>query len=411
LSGDAQPAPAKHPSRVRDTLLVLLAVGFAASISLSEAVLAALALWLVTTGRARGGSRTLAWPLAGPIVAFACWTVVTALASGRPLESLFAAKNLLILATVWIVFHALPDVGGAHRFVTRLGWALALVSLVAIAQVATCSGNRLHLQDPTLPPLVRSVFGRCARAHGFFSIYMTFAGVLGAMLLATLPRFGSAERPRWLAPLVWLVNAIAFGLTLVRGAWLGFAAGLLVILALLRRRAMVLFAVLVLAAGIFTVPGILARVETIADPSEPNARARLYMIQTGLRLAAEHPLLGLGPGGVKRAYSQYAPPEAVKRATGHLHNTPLQIAVERGLVGLAFWLAIFVDFFARAVRVLRRLPRDDEGARALVVGAVSAVAGFLVAGLFEYNFGDAEVLLVVMTIMALPFVVERELSN
>jgi O-antigen ligase len=206
------------------------------------------------------------------------------------------------------------------------------------------------------------------------------------------------------------VSAIAFGVTFVRGAWLGFAAGLLVILALLRRRAMVLGAVLVLAAGIFVVPGVLARIETIVDPADPNARERLFMIQTGLRLAAEHPLLGLGPGGVKRAYPEQAPREAVKRATGHLHNTPLQIAVERGLVGLAFWLAIFVDFFVRAVRVLRRLPRDDEGARALVVGAVSAVAGFLSAGLFEYNFGDAEVLLVVMTIMALPFVVERDLD-
>lgn len=403
------PAPAKRPSRVRDTLLVLLAVGLAASISLSETVLAALALWLIATRGARGGPPAFAWPLAGPIVGFAGWTVVTALTSGRPIESLFAAKNLLILATVWIVLHGLPDEAGAHRFVTRLGWALALVSVVAIAQVATCSGDRLHVQDPTLPPLVRSVFGRCARAHGFFSIYMTLAGVLGAVLLATLPRLGFADRPRWLARLVWLVSAIAFGLTFVRGAWLGFAAGLLVILALLRRRAMVLGAVLVLAAGIFAVPGILARVETIADPADPNARERLFMIQTGLRLAAEHPLFGLGPGGVKRAYPDYVPPEAVKRATGHLHNTPLQIVVERGLVGLGLWLAIFVDFFVRAARVLRRLPRDDEGARALVVGALSAVAGFLVAGLFEYNFGDAEVLLVVMTVMALPFVVERDL--
>jgi len=398
-------------SRVRDTLLVLLAVGLAASISLSETVLLVLASWLVATRKARGGYRPLGWPMAGPILGFAGWTVVTALTSGRPLESLVATKGLWTLATVWIVLHALPDAPGARRFLTRLVWALALVSVVAIVQVATCSGARLHVQDPALPPLVRSVFGRCGRAHGFFSIYMTLAGVLGAVLLATLPRLGSPERPRWLARLTWLVSAIAFGLTFVRGAWLGFAAGVLATLALLRRRIATLWVVLVFVAGILAIPGVLARVETIADPADPNARERLFMIQAGLRLAAEHPLLGIGPGGVKHAYPEYAPREAVKRATGHLHNTPLQIAVERGLVGLALWLAIFVDFFARAAGVLRRLPRDDDAARALVVGSVSAVVGFLVAGLFEYNFGDTEVLLVAMTLMALPFVVERDLGG
>src|SRR5207245_721943 len=35
---------------------------------------------------------------------------------------------------------------------------------------------------------------------------------------------------------------------------------------------------------------------------------------------------------------------------------------------------------------------------------------FLVAGLFEYNFGDTEVLLVALAVMALPFVVERDLA-
>ncbi|MGH7356301.1 MAG: O-antigen ligase family protein [Candidatus Rokuibacteriota bacterium] len=408
MSSVLPPASPSPPSRVRDTLLVLLVAGLAASISLSEIVLALLALWLLATRATRGGYRALAWPLAGPIVGFTGWTVVTALASGRTLESLTSAKNLLVLATFWVVLHALPDAPAARRFVARLAWALAAVSVVAILQVGTCSSERLYAYDPSLPPLVRTVFGKCARAHGFFSIYMTLAGVLGAVLLATLPRLESAGRPRWLARLVWLVSATAFGLTFVRGAWLGFAAGVLVMLALLRRRAGAPGVMLLLAAGIFAVPGVVARIETIADPADLTARERLFMIQAGLRLAAEHPLLGIGPGGVKRAYPEYVPREAVKRATGHLHNTPLQIAVERGLVGLGLWLAIFVDFFVRAGRVLRRLPRDAETTRALVVGSVSAVAGFLVAGLFEYNFGDAEVLLVAMIIMALPFVVERD---
>ena len=78
----------------------------------------------------------------------------------------------------------------------------------------------------------------------------------------------------------------------------------------------------------------------------------------------------------------------------------------RGILGLAAWLGLFGAFFVRAVRAARRArePRD----RALVTGAIAAIAGFLVAGLFEYNFGDTEVLLVALFMMSIVFVIERE---
>ena len=147
------------------------------------------------------------------------------------------------------------------------------------------------------------------------------------------------------------------------------------------------------------------------DPADLTARERVVMLHVGLRLVREHPVAGIGPGQVKHVYPTYAPPEALRRHTGHLHDTPLQIAVERGLVGLALWLWIFVAFFVRAVGVLRRVPAQAAADRALVVGALAAVAAFLVAGLFEYNFGDTEVLLAMLSVMALPFVVERGLAG
>ncbi|MGH7311350.1 MAG: hypothetical protein ACREK6_21920, partial [Candidatus Rokuibacteriota bacterium] len=67
-------------------------------------------------------------------------------------------------------------------------------------------------------------------------------------------------------------------------------------------------------------------------------------------------------------------------------------------------------FFARAAGVLRALPPGATRERALVVGSVAAIAGFLVGGLTEHNFGDSEVVLVAYAVMALPFVVERSLS-
>jgi hypothetical protein len=90
-----------------------------------------------------------------------------------------------------------------------------------------------------------------------------------------------------------------------------------------------------------------------------------------------------------------------------VHNTPLQILVERGVLGLAAWLWLWMEFYARTITLLRRLPAAAVRERALVAGSLAAVTGFLVAGLAEYNFGDSEVVLVAWTVVALPFVVER----
>jgi hypothetical protein len=54
--------------------------------------------------------------------------------------------------------------------------------------------------------------------------------------------------------------------------------------------------------------------------------------------------------------------------------------------------------------------RDSPVRRALVSASLAGVAGFLVAGLFEHNFGDAEVVMVVFALMAQPWIVARELA-
>ena len=83
------------------------------------------------------------------------------------------------------------------------------------------------------------VFHRCDRARGFFSIYMTLAGVLLLLLLAIAPRLSAGPR-RWRAVAPWLVMVLGLGATYTRGAWLGFAAGMLALLPLPRRGRVVL---------------------------------------------------------------------------------------------------------------------------------------------------------------------------
>jgi O-antigen ligase len=176
-----------------------------------------------------------------------------------------------------------------------------------------------------------------------------------------------------------------------------------VVLASLRRRSLAALAlVVVVLAALVALPGVAERLRTIGSMRDDTTRDRLAMLSTGLALVRQHPVTGIGPGQVKRVYPIAAGPDALRHSTSHLHNTPLQIAVERGLPGLAAWLAIFVVFLSHTVRFVRGRLEGPE--RTLVIGVQGAIVAFLVAGLFEYNFGDTEVVLVAVSLMALPFV-------
>jgi O-antigen ligase len=339
-----------------------------------------------------------------PVLAFAGVTLLSALLSGELALSLIASKGLLLMAALYVTADALDDVGSAGRFLTLLSAVAAIAAGIGLLQVAVCPGPGPDAGTPAW------LYHRCHRARGPFSIYMTLAGILTLTLLATLPRLlpGAPRRP-WFLPL-WLIMLGGLIASYTRGAWLGFAAGVLALLPASRRGRLILVGglaalVLGLLAG---PPGLRDRFLSMGDPEEATVKERRYMWESALMMARVRPWLGFGPGGVKREYRAFAREEAVKKRTGHVHNTPLQILVERGVIGLAAWLWIWVAFYAHAIGALRRLAPDAVAARTVVIGSLAAITGFLVGGLSEYNFGDSEVVMVAWAIAALPWVAARD---
>jgi O-antigen ligase len=388
---------------VRGVLLAALVAGLGLSITLAETALALLTLrwlWGLRDPAERAAAR---WPLWSAVLAFSAVTVLSALLSGYPLASLEASKGLLLATTLYVVADALRSPAAVSRFLLGLTLAATVAAVVGLLQVGLCPGPGAPVASS------RWLYHRCDRAHGFFSIYMTLAGVLSLVLLATLPRLtlGGQSLPRLAVP--WLLMLWGLIMTYTRGAWIGFAAGVLTVVTTIRRgRWLLVGGLLVLAgAALLAPPELRHRFLSMADPDESGVRERVYMWKSGFAMWRERPLLGVGPGGVKREYSRYALPEAVKKRTGHVHNTPLQILVERGLLGLAAWLWIWVAFYSQAIRLLRRLPDDARPERALVAGSLAAITGFLVGGLSEHNFGDSEVVMVAWALMALPWAVDE----
>ena len=106
---------------------------------------------------------------------------------------------------------------------------------------------------------------------------------------------------------------------------------------------------------------------------------RADLVTNGARIAVDHPLAGVGIGGFKRAYADRTGlrGEEPKRAASH--NTPVTVAAETGLPGLALfgWLLV-----AALLAAWRRLPRSLEGRVSLACGLV--LAAIAVHSLF-YN--------------------------
>jgi O-antigen ligase len=291
-----------------------------------------------------------------------------------------------------------------HRFLSALLVVVTVAAVVGLLQTITCPGPAADYGSPAW------LYHRCYRARGFFSIYMTLAGVLSLVLLASLPRLlPGAALPRW-PTLPWMVSLGGLLATYTRGAWIGFAAGVLALLPITRKGRWLLLGGLIVV-GLAALAGpqhLRQRFLTMGDPDDPTVKERVYMWRSGLTMWRQHPVLGLGPGGVKREYESYALPEAVKKRTGHVHSTPLQILVERGVLGLATWVWIWAAFYVRGIRLLRGLPSEARQERTLVAGSLAAITGFLIAGLSEYNFGDSEVVMVAWALMALPWAAEAE---
>jgi O-antigen ligase len=156
----------------------------------------------------------------------------------------------------------------------------------------------------------------------------------------------------------------------------------------------------VLAVLVFLIApaNIKARAYSFVDLNDPTNRDRRAMLQVGAGMVRDHPAFGVGPEMVQREYPKYRPASAVNPTNPHLHNVPVQIAAERGLVALAAWLWFVVVAFVGHLRELRRGQH-----LAVAAAGIGSMIAMLTAGLFEYNFGDSEFLMLFLGLITLPY--------
>ena len=235
------------------------------------------------------------------------------------------------------------------------------------------------------------------RPRGAMGHYMTYSGLLVLVIALAGGRLLFDKRERIWSALVMPALLVALALTLTRSAWVGACAALGLLCVIKDLRLIAILPVLAALFIAFAPPRLTDRLYSTFDLQDPTNRDRVAMARAGVRMIEDHPLTGVGPDVVKEVYPAYRVSGAVQENNPHLHNVPLHIAAERGVPALLVWLG----FLALVVRdLIGRLEAPNTAA--LAAAGLATVAGMLAAGMFEYNFGDSEFLMLFLVLITLP---------
>jgi O-antigen ligase len=232
-----------------------------------------------------------------------------------------------------------------------------------------------------------------ARDSGLVGHYMTFAGQLLLVVTVAAGVALTTREPRWRwgAMATVAVGVVALASTFTRSSWIGFVVSLLVLLGAKRPRWLIGLAVVVALAFAFA-PGVYReRLDSMFDPTHPWNRERWLMWGAGLRMFRDHPITGVGLQDLHPLYAVYKSPAATEMV-GHLHNVIVMIAAATGIVGLIAFATLYGSLAIAAGRGLKAQLARGGVAAGLRLGVVACLAGFLAAGMFEWNFGDEELL-------------------
>ena len=370
-----------------DRITVLLLLGFIAAVQISIVVAqillgATVVCWIaqLVRDRERPSVPQFFWPL----VAYSAASLLSVAFSADPVTSFQPIKKLLLFVSVPLVY----SLARGKRATTVVDVILSVGAISAALGIVQYG------------ILEYDFLGQ--RPHGSLGHYMTYSGLLMLVVCVAVARlvFGSSNRtwPALLMPAL----VVALAVTFTRSAWVGACIGVSLLFLLKDFRLVAVLPVVVAVFFALAPDGLAQRMVSMFDLHDPTNRDRLAMIKTGEAIIADHPLTGVGPNMIERVYPQYRQPEAVKAVNVHLHNVPLQIAAERGLLALAAWVWLVASLLRSLTRVFR-----TNADRVLSATGLAVVAAMLAAGLFEHNFGDSEFLMLFLILVTLPFAAAR----
>jgi len=339
-------------------------------------------------------------PLGGAVGLMLVSAALSTIFSVRPPLSLFGApQSHAGLRTVFglaAIYYASRSLASAH---TRWFRSLAQAAGLGAAVAAAYSLVQIAHLDPI-------TWSRQSSFNGLIRSGSTVghANTLSAYLVVALPLvvwLASRARARALA-LGWFALAAASLFIVIaglsRGAWLGAAAGFVAAGWLSRTtgrlpspRAWGIAAMILAAAVLIPLvtpmrEPVLTRLSQVTDTHAATSRTRLLLWSAGLRMFADHPVLGVGLDAFVAAFPRYRTAELTQLEWGgtpaKAHNDAIQILSTQGAVGGLAALAIVLLTALGLWRIAKRAAPDS---RAAAIAAGAALAAYVASSLVGFG--------------------------
>ncbi len=178
--------------------------------------------------------------------------------------------------------------------------------------------------------------------------------------------------------IVFLSSFIGLVLTTSRSAYLAFVAGSFAVLLLGKKlkkyiaHIFLMFVLSFLFLYIFvpdTLSFLIARITSVSQ-----VLSRLELIEIGLNLFAQNPLLGLGLG-------YYYELSRLSFGDAIIHNTYIWILVETGIIGFLIFFFFVVHVLQTNIRLIRKFARCQKELYYIAVGIFSVIVAMCVFAL------------------------------
>jgi O-antigen ligase len=314
----------------------------------------------------RGDERTRELgPLAWPLAAFVAWSGLSLAWSGDLRQgSITLLFFFLPFGLLAIVLARLP---WSRRWLEGVYGLLGLMAVVFAFVGLYQWANRDVFWNPKV--IVANAYapsGFFYRVNSVFYDPSVYGRFLVLAILASLVIVLYSRRPRLSLSLVVVIAVTWVGLffSFSQSSFVALVAGVLAAAAFAWRRravaATVLAGALFLAIGM-SAPGLAASGSGINRVSSDRYR----LVTNGIRIALAHPIQGVGIGGFKHAYAKRFHLKGKEPKKAASHDTPVTVAAETGIPGLALlgWL-----FVAGILAAWRGVSPSFRGQTRLILG-------------------------------------------
>lgn len=331
-----------------------------------------------------------------------------ALVAGQSLTSFY---TLLETGVPHIPQAFLGDVTESGQLAITVFIALGILLTVLQTNSHASESNQLKIPSPTTLTTATAVIV-LATVGGFSHYYvgqLSYFGIISLLLLGIVVSLQLCKVHKLMrdnshpqAMIYFLVTvaipilSVALVLNLKRGPWLGVTVGLFIFLWCFKRRLAPILLLSVLAIATLITP-IRDRLSQSTEHFFISG-GRSVIWQIGGEMALRYPLgIGYRNSPILQKFSPEIPAQL-----RHFHNNLINITAEGG------WLALVIFLLWIAVVMRQTFSQDRSSTYAPLIYALGC--GFVawqVAGLFEYNFGDSEVYIVMLFALGILSVLTR----